>query len=551
MNYLLKRKGVLFTLLIGISGNTILGQSVGYLDVNHISAPINSDGLLFWDTINDSHFEVPKGSGKSTIFSANYWLGGLDDLGNLHLAAQTYRIDGNDFRPGPYNNSSMTPPGMNRVWKVSKAEIFYHIQNYSSPTYQIPDAILNWPGNGDTLNGESWQLAPYYDFNQNGIYEPHLGDCPKIRGHQAVFIIISDQTPQTHPHIGSNLDIEMHVMFYAYQGVSSYQYLDSVVFSNIKVFNRSSRNYSDFYFGHNVDFDIGYFNDDYTGCDVGRNMFYGFNGDNDDEGPNGYGLKPPFQIVKFLRGPLAPLNDGIDNNNNGVVDESSETFGMTNYVAYRNDFTILGNPVLAQDYYGYMRSVWKDGTQIVRNGTNGHQPSGGLGPLTNFLYPSNTDPNFPGQSWSEQTAGNTPGERRGVGSFGPFFFSQGSQFEVDMAYMYIRTNSNSYNFELMGYHADMIQNLFDSGGATISIDENDDLNLNLRIYPNPTRSVIYIETINIALPLEYEILDLAGRSVFNGTLHSERETVDLSHLSAGVYILRTKLKGLQQLILIE
>lgn len=550
MNYLLKRKSVLFTLLIGISGNTILGQSVGYLDVNHISAPINSDGLLFWDTINDSHFEVPKGSGKSTIFSANYWLGGLDDLGNLHLAAQTYRIDGNDFRPGPYNNSSMTPPGMNRVWKVSKAEIFNHIQNYSSPTYQIPDAILNWPGNGDTLNGQSWQLAPFYDFNQNGQYEPHLGDCPKIKGHQAVYVIVSDQTLQTHPNIGSNLDIEMHVMFYAFEGVASCPYLDTVVFSNIKVFNRSSNNYSDFYFGHYVDFEIGYFNDDYTGCDVGRNMFYGFNGDNDDDAPIGYGLNPPFQSVKFLKGPLAPPNDGIDNNNNGIVDELSEEFGMTNYISYRNDYSVVGNPETDQHYYGYMKSYWKGGPPLVFDGL------GGFGtvpnsPLTRFIYPGSTDPSFPQVHWTEQTAGNNPGERRGVGSFGPFFFSSGSEFEVDMAYLFTRVDVGGNNFNLMTHHADLIQNLFDSGGSTISIDENSSIKLKLNLYPIPSNSEIHIETPVFALPLDYEILDLTGRTVYSGTINSAKERLDISALSSGAYIFKTKNKGFQQLILIE
>jgi hypothetical protein len=63
-------------------------QTSASLDENNIKARINPAGDLFWDFTN-AKFEVPKGKGVNSIFSDNLWIGGLDSLGQLHLAAQT------------------------------------------------------------------------------------------------------------------------------------------------------------------------------------------------------------------------------------------------------------------------------------------------------------------------------------------------------------------------------------------------------------------------------------------------------------------------------
>ena len=53
-----------------------------------------------WD-LNDAQYEVPKDSGKHSIFAHDHWFGGVDDGGALRLAAMTYRqgapvLGGND-----------------------------------------------------------------------------------------------------------------------------------------------------------------------------------------------------------------------------------------------------------------------------------------------------------------------------------------------------------------------------------------------------------------------------------------------------------------------
>ena len=42
--------------------------------------------------------------------------------------------------------------------------------------------------------------------------------------------------------------------------------------------------------------------------------------------------------------------------------------------------------------------------------------------LCNFMFPGVSDPMFPGQEWTEVTAGNIPADRRFLQSAGPFYF---------------------------------------------------------------------------------------------------------------------------------
>ena len=56
---------------------------------------------MWWDLVGNAEYEVPKGSGKNSLFAGAIWIGGKDAAGNLKVAAQTYRQSGSDFWPGP------------------------------------------------------------------------------------------------------------------------------------------------------------------------------------------------------------------------------------------------------------------------------------------------------------------------------------------------------------------------------------------------------------------------------------------------------------------
>ncbi len=72
---------------------------------NKTSVRINSGAEAFWNLVDAPAYEVPRGSGRNTMFASSVWIGGLDSTGALHQAASTYRQSGLDYYSGPYRQS--------------------------------------------------------------------------------------------------------------------------------------------------------------------------------------------------------------------------------------------------------------------------------------------------------------------------------------------------------------------------------------------------------------------------------------------------------------
>src|ERR1043165_9051596 len=90
-----------FSLKIVQAQNCSPASAFNYLDINNVKARINNGGDMWWDLMNEAKYVVPKTGNVSSLFAGALWIGGLDVQGNLHVAAQTYRQNGNDFFPGP------------------------------------------------------------------------------------------------------------------------------------------------------------------------------------------------------------------------------------------------------------------------------------------------------------------------------------------------------------------------------------------------------------------------------------------------------------------
>ncbi|HRU61116.1 MAG TPA: hypothetical protein P5565_06555, partial [Bacteroidia bacterium] len=98
------------------------------LDINNVRTPIWINGDMWWDLVGNAEYEVPKGSGKNSLFAGAIWIGGKDAAGNLKVAAQTYRQSGSDFWPGPVDTRDATITAdvcsqYDKHWKITKAEV--------------------------------------------------------------------------------------------------------------------------------------------------------------------------------------------------------------------------------------------------------------------------------------------------------------------------------------------------------------------------------------------------------------------------------------------
>lgn len=519
------------------------------LDINQAKALVNSNGDLFWD-YTQSRFEIPKGNGTNTIFAGALWVGGLDGGGQLHLAAQTYRQTGNDFYPGPVMNSANYSTAndalWNKVWKINRSTIdSFRLGLFST----IPTEIATWPGNGDVSQGQASQLADYVDVDNDQDYNPSAGDYPCIKGDQALFVIFNDDRNVHTETGGMKMKFEFHAMLYAYKAPGTW--LDTVVFLNYKMFNRSAITLQHAYIGSWMDFELGYAFDDYVGCDVGRSMFYCYNGDANDgssalPSQGTYGANPPAQGVVFLRGPLADLNDGVDNDRDGFLDEVGEYCTMSKFVYYNNNFSITGNPVTAADYYGYMSGFWKDGSPFTydQNGYGGTQPA-------DFMFPGNSDPFGYGTggailngNWSEATVGNSPDDRRGFASSGPFTISPGGSMCLDFAFVYGRGAggplSSVANMQIAADSARTFYNANSPCSCVINpLAVNEISNeLVFQIYPNPVSDKVTISYQPGNGNAVLEIYDMTGKMVGTEIITKASTVVDMKKFTAGIYLLR-------------
>src|SRR5690606_20822508 len=82
------------------------------IDLNNVRATIFTSGDMWWTLqASQPRYEIPKGGNRHSLFASSLWIGGIDNGGNLKVAAMTYRQSGNDFWPGPLDttNASITP----------------------------------------------------------------------------------------------------------------------------------------------------------------------------------------------------------------------------------------------------------------------------------------------------------------------------------------------------------------------------------------------------------------------------------------------------------
>lgn len=544
------------------------------IDANNIRATINTNGTLFNNLPSSSTpgFEVPKDSGTHTIFTNAIWVGGLDASNSLHLAGMRYGSVGNDYWPGPISDTAhytLADSVWNRLWKVSANEIETHKWNWWQTSYTAPEAISNWPAHGDTTKGQALNLAPFEDRNNNGVYEPELGDLPIIKGDEAVYFIFNDHRENHTETGGEKLGFEFHGMAYQFN-CSNSQALFNTIFVDYTIFNRSSNSYYETYIGFFTDLDIGGPNDDFIASDVGRSLYFAFNGDNDDQdmnGSKGYGTKPPAQSCTFLKGPMQD-SDGIDNAF-GIADDESvngidygdgiidnERRGMDRFLYFNQQGAAsTSDPETSTDFYNYLNGVWRDGTNMAFGGT-GHVNSGGTIPAK-FMFPETSDslnfgtwginPNYPySQGWSEDAEGNTPADRRGIGSTGPFTFDTGGVEEITMAFTFAQSDTGGVlgSVALLKEYADDIRTMFLSDstpcnyGTFSSVEGEivDQVQNDIKVYPNPTKEQLFI-THDFNNPT-YEVYDIYGKLIARKTLRDN--SIDISNLAQGIYILRVQ-----------
>ena len=474
------------------------------LSVNEVTAQLYSSGPFFFnshDSIYEADYHVPNTMentiGRRSVFSQNIWLGGIADDGALHLTAESYRQGGEGFWHGPIADTydEDYDQTYNKVWKIDRDSINYHIANYSNPDYVVPYQIQQWPAHGNAQNGEAESLAPYYNVAGSWMYEPELGDYPKIEGDQALFIMLNEDRiePYHYKCTEQNIGVEVHALFYAFD-CDEVPSLNQTSFVNYTVYNRSENNYTNFKIGINTDFDLGYYLNDYIGCDTNLNMYYCYS-DSSNIVSQSFGPNHPAIGLKFL-------NQDINN-----------------FLFYSNDFTNYGNPISPHHVYNLMHSKWRDDNPLTfgENGTNSNNP------VTNYMYPSNPNDTT---GWYMYQANVSPDDMRCVGSLEGFTFEAGSHVVVNTAIIFAWDSTINFleNVNHLLVNSQHIQDFYDgltntectsfSGNQEfVNYSNTEEENT---IYPNPSTEAFYVRSGAYG---QVSVFNAMGQKI-----HSERKT---------------------------
>jgi hypothetical protein len=160
------------------------------------------------------------------------------------------------------------------------------------------------------------------------------------------------------------------------------------------------------------------------------------------------------------------------------------------------------------------------------------------------------------KKWTERTAGNPYGDRRGFGSSGPFTFHPGDVEDLDLAFGFARdynTDSPDSSLSKLMTMVDVVRNAFISNklpdGTTFNgISEFAPLAVNrVTCYPNPANTTITIRFENyLNQPVSIRLINTHGIVLksFDGKPATKVVRFDVSSLPVGLYLVNIQSKDM-------
>ncbi len=559
-----------------VNGNNY--NNTKFLDINNVKAGVHSSGALFYSGNEaGAYYEIPKGSGKRATYSEGLWIGGKDALDSVHFSAVRFTYQ--EFWPGPIidiNDTSTTETAdqYDQIWKVDRKMIeefkyMHSIGAVADGTYPVPFDLVSWPGD-HPATGE--MMAPYFDYNNDGMYDYLDGDYPVIRGDQMLWWVMNDFTPYHDLSGGEPLKVEIYASYYAYvydnPTSDSLEHINNYSFIHYDLVNRSGVQYDSCYLAYISDFDLGYAWDDRVGSHVDLNSMYVYNGLAVDGIGQTYAYggpapSPPVFAVNFLRGPEADEMDGIDNDRDFEIDEDQEFNMMSKFKTFvcgsHPPFSPqMGNP---RSLYGFISGKWSDGSNMMYGG-NGHYAGGATNVECDYYMPGLSDPNGWGTGgqtmpeWSELTVGYPEHDAKGIASSGTFTFEVGETTSIDLAYIWTQHPDSISLEENLNYHFSLTEDVVDwfkndnfpsnyefEIDSTSSVKEYQEIEM--KLYPNPTSNVLYVVSDNIDNSESYyQVLDMHGRVLKTAKQQAgQPSALQVGELAPGIYFVKLNSNG--------
>ncbi len=302
---------------------------------------------------------------KSPLYSGGLWLGGKVG-GETRVTVADFA---SEYWPGPMSGAGF-------IADADTVRAYRTYKIYADSMQSNPNTDYNeWPvGQGAPVDGYG---RPY------------------LRGQQTLWSVCNDANPATHTLVASQsvpLGIEVRQTIWAHDDISR----NRIVYMEFGLFNKGGNDITEAYLSIFLDPDLGWAEDDLTGCDTLNDIMFCYNHSDSDYV---YGKQPPALGVKMAYGP-AVVATGDSAIFFGKIIHDYKNLPMSGFVSYPNG----NDPQNTSESYNLMRGLNRNGTPLANGSKYSYpgDPVAGTGDL--------------------QTA---PGNPHFVGSFGPFDFPAG------------------------------------------------------------------------------------------------------------------------------
>ncbi|MES2627899.1 MAG: T9SS type A sorting domain-containing protein [Bacteroidota bacterium] len=434
-------------------------------------------------------FEIPASSGQYSIYASNIWLAANTPSGH-RIAAETM-VPFQEFMPGPISTDygPYYQASFSKIWSVTKDQIQYHLAHYTESDYITPEGIASWPGN---FHADSASYAEYNDLNNDGVYQPALGEYPTIKGDRCVYYIRNDVAPGAKLSTNTeSMQVTVCVYVYAFDNPTP-AWLQNTIFVDYRVVNSSNQPWQQARFGVWTDFDLGDQNDDYIGSSTQSNSVFVYNGDDvDGIDSTGYGTTPPAMAQVFLNHSL--------------------------YTSYHSSADTLE----ANKAYEYLNKYDENGS--LRSDA--------------FMYNGNP---FANTGNTEDKLSNAPGNRKVLAGIDLGNLAPGESKCVNTAYLWSRAASGNRLASVGTLNQELaeLKTWFNTNGSpcldeTNGIESVTSQGMAVSVYPNPVSDKLYVTTGGSDQIASLLVRNSIGQEVLSGTGSS----LNTSGLPSGSYLL--------------
>ncbi|MBV6441547.1 MAG: hypothetical protein EPGJADBJ_03233 [Saprospiraceae bacterium] len=511
------------------------------LSGNDIQARIQANGSLFSD---GSFFYKPNpnANNPSTIYAASLWLGGIDPGGNLKLSVGDY---GSGQAAGPLNDDGTTSPDIcadwDRLFRVYGADVAAFLAdlpmltgNPAAAIAQYKD-IMGWPGQGNPYFAAIWGfdlpfstagLAPFYDADNDGTYDPLDGDFPAVLlRNKAPFVpatIVWTVFNDSNSSISLSFRMETQLTAWEFN-CPDQPVLNRSVFTSHKMIYRGTDLIDSCFAGIWVDFDLGCYTDDFVGCDTARDVFYVYNQDAVD-GTTG--------AVCDMG--VATFSDSVPVQSVAMLSHSMDKFIYYNNSSVGIPMVVTTDPDLPLEFYRYLTGHWKDGAPMTF-GNSGYDPSG---TPTDFAFTGDpADPN----DWSMCTSNIPFSDRKALGIHEIGQLAPGAVTEFVTAWT-VHTDAElpcgigstlSEVEEVRGLYDDSFTEVCSPLTKTSEV-----LEATIKIFPNPSAHSMTLNYGDLSVR-EIRLLSADGKIVKSlQNIQPEQTVLNAEGLDSGIYYMQ-------------